>query len=267
MHALLTQLDRCWRWLATGAVVVLFGIGAIVVSLTVFPLLRLLSRSRESARPRIQRAMHLTFRAYVKLMRILGLLTCEVQGRERLLQPGQLVIANHPTLLDVVLLVSLMPEVDCIVKEALWRHPFLRWPVLWASYIPNRSGEQLVAACAATLRQGRSLLVFPEGTRSWPGRPLHLQRGVAHIALEAAAPILPVTIEVSEPVLTKTYPWYRVPRHRPHFRLLVGEPWPPVEYNPQGASGALPARTLTRRIGTHYAAVEARNLRWPEAER
>jgi 1-acyl-sn-glycerol-3-phosphate acyltransferase len=254
-------LDRGWRRLATGFVVAMFGVGGLVVSLTIFPVLRLSSFNRETARLRLQLGMHLIFRTYVRGMKLLGLLTLEVHDVERLWAPGQLVIANHPSLLDVVFLVSLMPRVDCIVKQGLWRNPFLRWPVLWASYIPNLNGETLVHDCAATLRRGNSLLVFPEGTRTRPGERLHMLRGAAHIALASGAPILPVTITVSEPTLTKGYPWYRVPRRRPHFCIKVGEAWPPTVYNPGGEMGALAARRLTGFMGAHYARVEAENLR------
>jgi 1-acyl-sn-glycerol-3-phosphate acyltransferase len=255
-------LGRAWRVVATGFVFVVFGLGALLISATIFPLLRLLSRDAARSRLRIQRAMQLTFKSYIWLMRVLGLLSFEVHGVERLWLPGQLVIANHPTLIDVVFIISLMPRVDCIVKEGLFRHPFLRWPVIWASYIPNSTGEALVQDCAATLRRGNSLLVFPEGTRSVPGQPLRMQRGAAHIALASGAPILPVTITVTEPTLTKGYPWYRVPRYRPHFCIKVGEPWSPSVYNPAGETGALAARRLTEFFGEYYAAVEADNLRW-----
>ncbi len=255
--------SRGWRVLATGFVFVVFGLGALLISATIFPVLRLVSWSAPVARLRIQRAMQLTFKAYVWLMNSLGLLTYEVQHIERLWVPGQLVIANHPTLIDVVFLVSLMPRVDCIVKQGLFRNPFLRWPVTWASYIPNSTGETLVQACADTLKRGNSLLVFPEGTRSVPGQPLRMQRGTAHIALASGAPILPVTITVTEPTLTKGYPWYRVPKIRPHFCIKVGEPWSPSVYNPGTQMGVLAARRLTEFFGDYYATVEAQNLSWP----
>ncbi|MGD9842979.1 MAG: lysophospholipid acyltransferase family protein [Steroidobacteraceae bacterium] len=267
------MLNRLWRVFATGFVFIVFGLGAVLISATVFPVLRLSTTDTEVARLRIQRAMQLTFKGYVWLMRTLGLLTYEVQGVERLWAPGQLVIANHPSLIDVVFLVSLMPTVDCIVKQGLWRNPFLRWPVSWASYIPNTSGEALIYSCAATLKRGNSLLVFPEGTRSVPGQRLRMQRGAAHIALVSGASILPVTVTVTEPILTKGYPWYRVPKIRPHFCIKVGEPWPPNDYNPGGKqaaqagtangipAGGLAARQLTERFGQYYAVVEAENLR------
>ncbi len=257
-----STMGRYWRVLATGFAFIVFGLGALVISITVLPVLRLTAVGKTTPRRRIQYAIHLILKAYVGFMRSLGLLTYEVTDIERLWVPGQLIIANHPTLIDVVFLISLMPRVDCIVKQGLWRHPFLRWPIIWGSYIPNRMGEELVADCAAVLRAGHSLLIFPEGTRSSPGQPLRMQRGAAHIALAAGVNILPVTIEVSEATLTKGYPWYRVPRRRPHFRIKVGEPLPPSVYNPDRRSGVLPARRLSKFFLKYYAAVDAQNQSW-----
>ena len=104
------KLNHAWRIFATGFVFVLFGVGALVISLTMFPLLRLSTWNADTARRRIQRGMQLTFRAYMETMRVLGILTYRVEGAERLREPGRLIVANHPTLIDVVLLVSLMPE-------------------------------------------------------------------------------------------------------------------------------------------------------------
>jgi 1-acyl-sn-glycerol-3-phosphate acyltransferase len=253
MALLDTKAGRLWRIFGTGLVFVLFGLGALLVSLTVFPILRITSANARTARPRIQHAMQLTFRLYVELMRWLGLLTYDIDGLDRLNVPGRLVVANHPTLIDVVFLVSFMPQVDCIVKQGLWRNPFLRWPVLWAAYIPNSSGEALIEDCARTLRRGNSLLVFPEGTRSMPGQPLRMQRGAAHIALAAEADILPVKIFCTEPMLTKGYPWHRAPQRRPHFRIVVGAPVPPCAYTKEAEVGAVAARRLTRFFQDYFA--------------
>jgi len=253
MTLLDTKAGRLWRIFGTGLVFVLFGLGALVLSLTQFPVLRLFSTNADTARPRIQHAMQRTFRLYVEMMRWLGLLTYEIDGLDRLNVPGRLVVANHPTLIDVVFLVSFMRQVDCIVKQGLWRNPFLRWPVLWASYIANSSGEALIEDCARSLGRGHSLLVFPEGTRSIPGQPLRMHRGAAHIALAAQADILPVKIFCTEPMLTKGYPWHRVPQRRPHFRIVVGAPLPPSAYIREGEAAAVAARRLTRFFQEYFA--------------
>ena len=127
--SLRNRLDRGWRIFGTGLSFACFGLGGVLLSLTLFPLLRLTSPDRDTTRRRIQRAMHYTFRLFVLQMTLLGVISYEVRGRERLRRGGALVVANHPSLIDVVLLIALMPEADCIVKQALWRNPFLRWPV------------------------------------------------------------------------------------------------------------------------------------------
>lgn len=246
------QLNRIYRMLGTGSVFVFFGLGAVLISATLFPVLRLASRDSDVARRRIQRAMRVSFRVYMEMMRILRLMSYEVVGAELLREPGRLIVANHPTLIDVVFLVSLIPEVDCIVKRALWRNPFLRWPVAWASYIPNSENEELIEACAARLRRGHSLLLFPEGTRTVPGRPMRMQRGAAHIALAADAEILPVTITCEPPTLFKGNPWYRVPERRFHLKIVVGTPISAAKFRHADEPPTRAARHLTQWLLAYY---------------
>jgi 1-acyl-sn-glycerol-3-phosphate acyltransferase len=246
------KLNHAWRIFATGFVFVLFGVGALFISITMFPLLRLSTWNADTARRRIQRGMQATFWVYMEIMRVLGILTYRVEGAERLREPGRLVVANHPTLIDVVLLVSLMPEVDCIVKRGLWRNPFLRWPVSWAGYLPNSEGEELIKECAATLKHGHSLLVFPEGTRTVPGQPLRMHRGAAHIALAADVEMLPVTIRCDPPTLFKGNPWYRVPARRFHMQVVVGTPIAARKFREGDEATARSARHLTQWLTTHF---------------
>jgi 1-acyl-sn-glycerol-3-phosphate acyltransferase len=254
------SINHAWRVFATGFVFVLFGLGALFISLTMFPALRLSTLDADVARRRIQRGMQHTFHVYIEVMRVLGIMTYEIHGVEKLREQGRLVVANHPTLIDVVLLVSLMPEVDCIVKRGLWRNPFLRWPVIWASYIPNSEGEELVEGCAATLKRGHSLLVFPEGTRTVPGRPMHMQRGAAHIALAADAAILPVTVTCDPPTLFKGNPWYRVPARRFHMKVVVGEAIAASTFRLEGEPPARGARRLTQWLLDHYGATRGERM-------
>ena len=221
-----TKLDRGWRKVATGYCFVFFGLCAVLVSATWFPYLRLVSRDADDGRVRIQRAMSQIFGFFIRMMRFVGVITYELHGLERLTPrpngTGYLVVANHPSLIDVVFLVSLMPAVDCIVKDALWRNPFLRWPVLWGGYLPNGDGDELVERCAERLKAGHALLVFPEGTRTVPNAPLAMRRGAAQIALASRADILPVTILCEPLMLAKTQAWHEAPLGPGHFVISVG---------------------------------------------
>jgi len=256
------RLNRAWRIVATGYCFVFFGLAAVILSATVFPLLRLTSGDAEHGRVYIQRAMSRVFAFFFRMMRAVGVISYELHGLEKLPglshassgTTGKLIIANHPTLIDVVFLVGLLPSVDCIVKDGLWRNPFLRWPVLWAGYIPNSTAEQLVATCAQSLRAGRSLLVFPEGTRTVPGQPFAMRRGAAQIALAARADILPITISCEPLMLAKTQAWHEAPKGPGHFVISVGDPIPATEYLADDLPQSLAARALTRRFEDYFSA-------------
>jgi 1-acyl-sn-glycerol-3-phosphate acyltransferase len=137
---------------------------------------------------------------------------------------GRLIIANHPTLLDVVLLMALNPRAQCIVKKELWENRYLGSVVRAAGYIRNDlEPEALLAACGAAMAEGNSLIVFPEGTRSQPGRSIRFRRGFANIATLLQSDILLVTITCDPSTLTKGETWWTIPPVRPRFRVAVGE--------------------------------------------
>ncbi|HEV2213507.1 MAG TPA: lysophospholipid acyltransferase family protein [Gammaproteobacteria bacterium] len=207
-----TRLGRWYRTLGTSFCYVAFGLGCLVAAPTVLPVLCLLPGSRAARRRRIRHFVSGSFRALLWLAARLGIGRVEVEGREWLEQAGgRLVLATHPTYLDAVVLLSLMPNADCVVKSALWRNPFIYLFVCLAEYISNAAPEALIDDCIRAVRTGEALLVFPEGTRSVPGADLKFKRGAAQIAVRGDLEILPVVLHCSPPTLQKDKLWYEVP--------------------------------------------------------
>ncbi len=117
-------------------------------------------------------------------MRFTGVLTYSVKDIERLGQPGQMVIANHPSLIDVVVLISCIRDANCVVKESLWQNPFMRGPIRTAGYISNDGSIDMLETAAQVLQDGQTLIIFPEGGRvQRRGQPPDFHRGAAAIAL------------------------------------------------------------------------------------
>lgn len=244
---------RYWRAFRTGLAFAVFGVGALVVTFGLIPLIRLTLRGREHPRARVQRLVHRAFRLFEWFMSVLGLIRVSRVGFDRLPPDGpRLIIANHPTLIDVVLLVATLPQADCVVKKAASRNPYLRGVVAAAGYIPNDEGEALVEACVARLREGRTLLLFPEGTRSPMGRLGPLHRGAAHIGIRSGLPLIPIVIRCSPPTLMKGQRWYDVPDRRVTLTLEVEGPIGPAADPVPEDSGPLAARRLTTAIQRLY---------------
>lgn len=244
-------LIRSWRIFATGLSFAVFGLGTVLLTVTLFLPLWLWSRGVDERRRRFQHTYHRGCRFFIGFMKMLNLISYEVHGLEHLRGHNRLVLANHPSLIDAVFLLSWMPEAVCIVKRALWRNSFLGWAVRAAGYIGNASPEGLIEDCVANLRAGRTLIVFPEGTRSVPGRPPQFKRGAARIALGAAVQIVPVQIRCEPITLTKGLKWYQVPERTPHYTFIVGAPLPAARFAAApDESTSQAARRLTRQLQT-----------------
>ncbi|HVZ99874.1 MAG TPA: lysophospholipid acyltransferase family protein [Caulobacterales bacterium] len=218
-------IDRGWRLFATGVSFAVFGLGGLVLALVVFPLFNLLVRDRERRAAMAQATVHAVWRAFIWLMKTLGVLTYEVHGAELLKEDrGTLVVANHPSLIDIVFIMSLMHRTQCVIKAGVWRNPFMRGAVTAANYIPNLGDpERLLDDCVAALKSGANLVIFPEGSRTPPGQKRKYQRGFAYVALRSGAPIRLVTLTCTPPTLLKGEPWYRIPPKRPHWVIRVHE--------------------------------------------
>lgn len=245
------RLNYIWRIVATGLSFLVFGIGGMVQWLLVFPCLNLFVRD-PARRSRLARELiRRSFAMFVRLMRRMGVLTYDIRGAERLQRKGLLVLANHPTLLDVVFLISLIPDADCIVRSGLARNLFTRGPIKASGYVCNDSGSGLVDDCIASVRSGKNLVIFPEGTRTPRDGHRHLHRGAAYIALRGCRSVTPVVICCSPPTLSKGEPWYRVPSRCFHVTVAVGVDLPVAPFL-AGTTEAIAARRLTDHLAAYF---------------
>ncbi len=218
----MNAINYGWRLAVTGACFVLFFAGGMLCSLLVFPALRFLPGGARQRPVRVKRMVRAFFAALVGILRATGVMRLETSGIARLREASAvLVLANHPSYIDVVVLLSLMPRASCVVKGSLWRDPFFGGVVSAAGYIRNSSPEQLVADCQAALEAGDAVIIFPEGTRSRPNEPLKFLRGAAHVALQSGREIVPVLLQCDPPTLTKGSRWYQIPAQPFCFRVVV----------------------------------------------
>ena len=257
---MIRTLSYCWRLFATGLCFTVFGLSGIFFGMLVFPLMRLLPGSASVHRRRVRTTFRVYMRAFVGLMSSLGVLTYEFVGAERLGRPGQIILANHPSLIDVIFLIGFTPQATCIVKEGLFHNLLTRWPVGSAGYVSNLSSFEMIERASEALQDGQNVIVFPEGTRTTPGQALQFYRGAASIAVRAAQVVTPVFVSCVPTTLAKNMPWYRIPERRVRFTFRVGGDIDPAAFR------TAPVPLASRAFNTHLLKVFADELKVPAGE-
>ncbi|MFT5659173.1 MAG: 1-acyl-sn-glycerol-3-phosphate acyltransferase [Gammaproteobacteria bacterium] len=238
------------RLIGTGLSFVIFGLGGVILPIIAVPILLATTRDKVVRERRAQRVIHHSFRVFVEIMRIIGILTYQIEGAEKL-RSAQLILANHPTLLDVVFLISMVPNANCVVKGNLARNLFTRGPIKTAGYIINDEASDIITGASDAFAKGQALIIFPEGTRTTASQPIELKRGAGNIAVRANADITPIIIDCTPLALTKQAPWYKVPVRAMHFTIQVRDVIKVSPYicNIQPSRGS---RMLTRDLSQYF---------------
>lgn len=244
--------SRGWRILRTASAFASFGILSLILALFAMPLLRILPGTPRQKEVRCQHGVHWFVRIFMRGMQILRIAHIRAEGREKLREPGQLIVANHPTLLDAILLICFLPQADCVIKGSHFDNAFLGGSARGAGYIPNWDGPSLVADCAERLIEGRSVIIFPEGTRSPVGELGAFGRGAAHIALRSGRDPVPVTIRCDPATLYRGKAWWDVPDRMFTLSLCVGDPLPLKDIVDSSMSRSRAARAVTAKLHDYF---------------
>ena len=142
-------------------------------------------------------------------------------------EEGLIVVANHPSMLDALMLVARLPRSVCVMKASLMHNPFLGPGARLARYIQNDSARGMVRNAVNDLKEGGQLVLFPEGTRTVRPPVNDFRPGFTLIAKLANAPIQTVFIDTDSPYLGKGWPLWRLPPLPIEFSVRLGKRFAP----------------------------------------
>lgn len=185
-----------WLWRAVRKIFVevVFGTGSILIGIVVFPILRLFNHDQKSFKRAGHKFISLSLDFYIHLMSLVRISTYKINDLKALRQlRGCVIVANHPSLLDVVYMFAFIRDANCIVKAGLKKS--LVSMIVKNLYILNNTDFEIMQKdCVQALQEGGNLVIFPEGTRTPRHGSNQYKKGAARIALAAGANVQPVHI-------------------------------------------------------------------------
>jgi 1-acyl-sn-glycerol-3-phosphate acyltransferase len=174
-----------WAWMILLISTILLGTIAIFISLF----------------DRSGNVPHLVARLWGKIQLATTGTTVRIQGLAHIdPRKSYILVANHQSNFDIFAFLGYLPiQFRWIAKAELFRAPFMGWAMSRIGYIaldresPKKAYRSMLQA-AEKIKNGVSVIIFPEGTRSPNGSLQPFKKGVFLIALKSQAPILPITI-------------------------------------------------------------------------
>jgi|SRR5690625_128328 len=191
------------------------------------------TKDRAAKTRALQRTLQRCFRGLHATTRLLRIQRYVPSAPPELPTPCVLV-ANHPTLMDVTAVLATIPHTVTVVKPRVFRISFLGTVLRRAGYLegPERSSAalaEMMTQAEERLAQGYNVLIFPEGTRSPAGQVLPFSRAAFEIACRAKVPVVPIVIECTPPWLSKELPIYSIPRGTAQMTIDFLAPQDPAD--------------------------------------
>jgi 1-acyl-sn-glycerol-3-phosphate acyltransferase len=219
-------LLQCYDYLVCVIGAGMFAGAFLAWSMVALPI-RLLLPAR-TARPFGRSAIMYGFRILLSLLSLTRRFHFDLIELDALRGDTPLIIAaNHPSLWDVVMIVSRLPNVACIMKVEAANNMFMGGGARLAGFITNKSTHQMVRHAIEEVKNGGPLLLFPEGTRTVRHPINRLTASIGIIAGQAQAPVQTVFIESESVFLTKRWPLLKRPILPMSYRLRLGKRFPP----------------------------------------
>lgn len=184
---------------------IIFALGALKIGLVIFPIVSLFKKGtkrRECFANIVQEAWQL----FILIMVKTNVIKINIKGNLSEIN-GKIVVASHPSFIDIILLIGSMPKSLCLAKKELLKNPIMR-NIVKSLYIVNDIDIDLfIKNSTEALNDGYNIIIFPTGTRTKVGEKIKIHKGAAQIAIASKMDIIPIKITTDYPFLCKnSYP-------------------------------------------------------------
>ena len=209
------------KYIRTFAVLFSFAIfyaGALILNFFVFPCIEIFARNNK--KQYYSQIIYTCWGLFVKFLEFIGILKINIKDKEKLQSiKNKIIVSTHPSYIDVLILMSLIPNSTCFVKKELAYNPILK-NLVNSIFITNEVElEELKSESKKMLDLGFNVIIFPSGIRHRRNEFPKIKKGASLIALNANKNIVPIRFFSNNDFMFINQPFYEVGEKRVTFEI------------------------------------------------
>lgn len=190
----------------------IFGIGSILFNFLLFPFIQ---KDKELCSKIIQKS----WRFFTNIMIGFGLIKLDIRKLCEI--KNKVIVCTHPSFIDIVILIALIPKSTCFVKKELAHNPILK-NLVNSIFITNEVElDELKSQSKKMLDMGFNVIIFPSGIRHRKNEFPKIKKGASLVALNASKNIVPIRIFSDDDFLFINQPFYAVGNRVVTFEITV----------------------------------------------
>lgn len=243
----MSKFGRKIRTVATFLAFLIFVLGAIVQGMPLYCLLWIFIRNKRKRTLCLRASVRGSFRLFVWFCSLIRAMRVQWHDLDKLASlNGVIIIANHPSLVDYVILNCYLPLTTSVMVKEKLTHGFMHFIIKGLQYVNNASAPIVLEEI---MKQGDNILIFPEGTRTPRSGELNFHRGFVNLALACNKEIVPIFITCQPKGFLAHGFWsFQAPDVVPKFKIKVGTDINCDEYITSNEPRGICSRRLTQRI-------------------
>ncbi len=187
----------------------LFGVGSLLVGFFVFPLIKFFVKGETSRYDCFSKTVHSSWKIFVAFLQLVKVLRLDIEDYEKIKNiKNSLIVSTHPSYIDVLILLALVPKTTCFVAPRLTENKFFKKIVESMFLISGKSLEEICQDTEKMFDNGFNVLIFPSGIRHRKDEQPKIRKGASMVALHSKKNIVPIIMHTDFDFLQIGQPFY-----------------------------------------------------------
>ena len=198
---LMCKLKRLYRSVMIVLLFALFGVGALFERYFVFPF--------QKTKEKNYHTLYKSWKFFVGLIEFLSIIDLKIDNPEEISKiKNSIIVSTHPSFIDILILMSIIPNTTCFVAERLANNIFLKGMVKHLFIIEGQSTNAWISEACKKLDNGLNIIIFPMGIRHRKNEYPKIRRGASLLAQKSGKNIVALDMETSFDFLQIHQPIY-----------------------------------------------------------